>query len=289
MLRAIPQCCVSASLLAACSVLLRTANASPICTSAPTVTCTGPDDYNTTTLSPFGASFITQGSFLNAAVANSSFKLTDNWSFTYAANPIPMSDLTVDTYTAWAVTDDPITDPDGVARARPVAGADAGGANFILSYTPRPNSTDPPTIDFLQMYQQSINGGANQAFIDNAGKSSTPFYIQAGGVGNAFNRWMLDVPYDCENSGTPLANGTNIGPSPTCSGGTDEAVLSANVNFQTLVAVDNGFQNGIHNVLLYGGESWGYTYTNTDIPEPALGPLSGAFLLGLIVLQRRRS
>jgi hypothetical protein len=294
MLRIPRRCLVSASLFLASSLFPFNVNASVIgqATGAPTVSATCPapcDDLNTTTLMPFGPGYITDASFLNAAIANSAFKATDNWNFTFAANPIPKSDLTVSVYTAWAVTNDPIMGPDGIPRARPVMNADAGGANFVLSYTPRPNTTDPPTIDFLQIFQQSFNGGANTTFIDNGGKTTTPFYIQSGNVGNALNRWMLDISYDCENSGTPSANGTNVGPSPTCQGGTDEAVLSASVNFQVLVAVDGGFQNGVHQVVLYGGETWGYTYTNSDIPEPSLGILSGAVLLGLAVLKRYRA
>ena len=283
---------ISASLFVACSLLPINVNASVIgfATGAPTVTATCPspcDDINTTTLMPFGAGYITNASFLMAAIANSSFKATDNWNFTYSNTPIPESDLKVNVYSAWAVTNDPITDPGGTMRARPVMNADAGGANFVITYTPRPNTTDPPTIDFVQMYQQSFNGGANQTFIDNLG-GPTPFYIASGGVGNALNRWMLDISYDCENSRTPSANGTNVGKSPTCQGGVDEAILSASVNFQVLVAVDGGFQNGVHQVVLYGGESWGYTYTNADIPEPSVGMLSGVVLLGLAALKRRR-
>jgi hypothetical protein len=254
------------------------------CTKAPTVTCTGPDDINTTTLKPYDWDYIASASLLNAALANSPFKGADNWKFDYSNVLIPKSDLTVSTYTAWAVTNDAITDPDGHSFTRGVTFADAGGANFILSYKPRPNSSDPPTIDFVQVFQQIDNGGAPVAHVDTA-SSVVPFYIQGGAYGNALERWMLDVPYTCESFPPGAISTTD----PHCESDVDELTLSETRNFQTLVAVDDGLRNGIHHVTLYGGVSWGYTYTNTDTPEPAFGILSGVVLLGFAGLKYHRA
>src|SRR5947207_765175 len=106
---------VSAGLFAAGSLLLTNANAGLIgfvndpCTAAPTVTCIGPDDSNTSTLLPL--SYITDASFLTGAIANSNFKTTDNWKFDFSTNLIPEGDLKVSTYTAWAVNNTPPKDP----------------------------------------------------------------------------------------------------------------------------------------------------------------------------------
>ena len=275
---------VSAGVFAAGSFLLSTANAAPLlpCTAAPIVACVGPDDLNTSVLTPFGPGYITNpASFLAPAIANSPFTLANNWNFLYAVDPIPRSDLKVSTYTAWAVTNTPPTDPDGRAPAPRTTFSDGGGANFILQYTPRPNTTDPPTIDFLQLLQITANGGASQYYIDN-NANTTPLYIQSGFYGNALERWMYDIPWTCEN----LAPGAISGVCPYPAG--DELTLSETDMFQTLVVVDDGFQNGIHNVTLYGGVTWGYSYSNVDIPEPSLGVLSGAILLALGGLKPRR-
>src|SRR4029078_1668040 len=112
----------------------------------------GVDDNNTSTLGPDPAQFITQSSFLVNAAAFSGFN-TDKWIFQKAEKPIPERDLKVAPYSAWVVTHDKVTDPGGNVKVVDVVNKDAGGANFGLTYTPRPNSDDPPEdkITFLQV------------------------------------------------------------------------------------------------------------------------------------------
>jgi hypothetical protein len=281
---------VSAGLFAACCFLIPSANAGlfPLCTGVPIAVCAGPDDLNTSVLTPFPNGYITNpASFLANAVANSPFTMANGWDFIYAPNPIPESDLKVLTYSAWAVFNTAPTDPDGNTPAPRASGCDCGGANFILQYTPRPNSTDPPTIDFLQLLDVTANAGASQYYIDNGDVSTTPLYIQSGGRGNALERWMYDRPWTCENA---APGAIAIAPNCPYSAATDELTLSETDMFQTLVAVDDGFVKGVHEVTIYGGVTWGYSYSNVDTPtpEPSSGFLTGAFLLALAAVTTRR-
>jgi hypothetical protein len=263
------------------SVTLWSSTASGI-TAAPTATGFGVDDNNTSTLIPFGAQYITASGFLNNAIANSAFN-NANWIFQFVNGTttpfIPPGDLTVNTYSAWVVTNDPVADPGGTLRNRPVNGADGGGANFALTYTPRAASTDPgaASIHFLQIFRESLNGQAATFNLDN-GQAGTPFY-DPGFISNigANSSWMFDISYDCENGLT----GETQNNQPTCMGGMDEVLLSSALDFQVFVAVDN-LADGVHTVNLYGGEAWGYRYSNTDVPEPSTFTLFVAGLVGLL-------
>ena len=251
-------------------------------TAAPTATGFGVDDNNTSTLVPFGAQYTTASGFLNNAIANSAFN-NANWIFQFVNGTttpfIPAGDLTVNTYSAWVVTNDPVADPGGTLRNRPVNGADGGGANFALTYTPRAASTDPgaASIHFLQIFRESLNGQAATFNLDN-GQPGTPFY-DPGFISNigAISSWMFDISYDCENGLT----GETQNRQPTCMGGMDEVLLSSALDFQVFVAVDN-LADGVHTVNLYGGEAWGYRYSNTDVPEPSTFTLFAAGLAGLL-------
>ena len=102
-------------------------------TASPTATGFGVDDNNTSTLVPFGAQYITASGFLNNAIAGSAFN-NANWVFQFVNGTttpfIPAGDLTINLYSAWVVTNNPVADPGGTLRNRPVNGADGGGANF---------------------------------------------------------------------------------------------------------------------------------------------------------------
>ena len=266
-----------------------------------TATGTGVDDINTTTL--IATQYFQTCIYITQGLDTAGFNAANGWQFTYAATPVANGDFTFNTYSAWAVTNTPVADPGGTMRARPVTNADAGGANLALTYTPTA-VTDPTGIHFIQAYfenLQEVTGGTeanptitnvNQILLDNLGQA-TPWYDPGGisSIAAGMNpSWLFDIPYDCENSGTPSANGTNIGMSPTCSGGNDGFLLASSVIFQTFVAKDMGPIAGTgiaHNVILYGGEQWGYNYSNVDTPEPGLGIATALGLFGLVILRRR--
>lgn len=257
-------------------------------TAAPTATGFGVDDNNTSTLVPFGAQYVTASGFLNNAIANSAFN-NANWVFQFVNGTttpfIPVGDLTVNLYSAWVVTNNPVADPGGTLRNRPVNGADGGGANFAVTYAQRADSTDPAanTIHFLQIFRESLNGQAATFHVDNLG-GATPFYDPLGlsSIG-ANSSWMFDISYDCENGDT----GETQNNQPTCVGGVDDTLLSSALDFQVFVAVDN-LVGTVHTVNLYGGEAWGYRYTNADVPEPSTFTLLVVGLAGLFGYGSRR-
>src|SRR5205814_10318336 len=128
-------------------------------TTAPTASGIGVDDSNVSTLTPLGANYITAAMLLNNAIANSPFN-NANWNFSFVNGTtipfVPATDFTVNTYDAWVVTNDPVNDPGGTPRSRPVMNADGGGADWALTYTPRPGTTDPASnsIHVLQTYEE---------------------------------------------------------------------------------------------------------------------------------------
>jgi len=282
-------------------------------TTVPRAAGWGIDDWNVATLKPLD--FITTSAFLAAARANPSYNgaFNDpNWTFDSARSSIPESDLQVGFYNAWAVVNDPVTDPIGTRRARPMytktAKADAGGVDFDLLYTPRSGTDDPGLngILFLQIVQKtecistddSTCGKRISSTKFDTGSNTSPFYRGIGGNGNIQGSpdtaWMLDIPYDCENVlQSARVQGLNTGPAPSClssnpSGDDRFLILSAQVNFETFVATQN-VVNGVHKVTLYGGVSWGFTYTNSDTaPEPAPFVLLGGGLVLAVIGGRRR-
>lgn len=279
--------------------------------STPTVTAWGVDDNNTSTLVPYPAQFYTFCPWVALAQQGSDFA---PWTFTFAGNGnaipnIPQADLTVNIYSAWAAINDPVTDLSGTQRARPMNNnatrADAGGADWELTYVPNAtgaNPLDPTNISFLQVARFRTCDStddltctwSNYTYVfDNGGDTTTPFYVQSGGIGgngitngvggstvtNANAQWMFDIPYlTCENSGTPQSAGIGIGASANCRGGTDGSVLASDVQFQVFVAT-----RAANAVTLYGGLQWGYLYTNTDAPEPSSLALAGAGMAFLAI------
>ena len=253
----------------------------------------GIDDLNSTVLDPSPAAVITASNFLEGALANSAFTVDNGWTFDFTTGDNLTTQLSSpQLYFAWAVTDPQANDFQGNSQGRPITQQDAGGAYFEFQYTPE--GEDPAAnVDFLQVFRQSINGGGWEYFVDNGGGNVTPFYVNSGGVGGSTLKgsgtlgdgadWMLDDSADCEN-GFNARTGTCKPPVLP----NDETVTSATVQFEVFVATDS-VNGGDHTVTLYSGYSWGYNYTNTDTPEPAMGAVCALVLAGFAISRRRRA
>ncbi|MFI5382039.1 MAG: hypothetical protein ACHRHE_22315, partial [Tepidisphaerales bacterium] len=135
-------------------------------------------------------------------------------------------------------------------------------------------------VFFIQAYNESLTGSPYQIYLDN-GRSATPFYDAGGISGTAANggqlannvSWFQDRPLDTEPrlmARVPTAEGAN------------EIDTYSDVQFQVVVAVDNGpiANTAItHNITLYGGLWWGYNYWNNDnvvvtAVDPNVDPLN---------------
>lgn len=280
-------------------------------TAAPTATGFGTDDWNTSTLNPFGASYLTATpNWLGSALPNSAsqnnagwgFNNAAQWTFTFANATVAAATLQSFNYSAWVVSNDGYNLPNGnPAQTYNFANADVGGANYTLNYVPGANdpggansNTALANVHFLQIVQATSNYGNDQTgqvtssvtqyFIDNNGSNATPWYDGNFTFGYAGNndsqKWIDDSPYRCENQG---AGGCNADGTPN--------LLSITWQADTFLAVDTGANaNTQNNVLLYGGRNWGFMYTDTDAPEPsALWTAALGLNLLIIGVRRRRS
>jgi len=215
----------------------------------------------------------------------------NSYNFVYAQNypggalaNIPDSDFTVSQYAAWVINNNDTTNfvsgpdqtlPPVVANnkhSRKLTNQDAGGANIVISYNPRASSNDPTNINFLQAYQLNTNGaGFNAGKMDNGGGTNPPSYNGSGGISGTGTTdqsgtsplitssttagWIVDIPYTPEEGyGAPA----------------DDTINSETDNFVTFITGTkvNAADGKTYNVL-YGGISWGYTFTTVDAPEPA--------------------
>ena len=253
-----------------------------------TVTANGPDDSNTSTLNPspiipVGAgTTVPQCPWINAGLANAGYVASNGWNITWASSiPFLQPDLSIKTYNAWAVNSGDVTGLNGTVYSRYVTNQDAGGANFQLQYTPQ--AGDPTNnLHWIQAFQESFNGGPTNISLDNdmrAWTNGTPFYDTLGvaGMGTLSNNasWMLDIPYDFEAA--------TYGGLP----GGEESLTNSDVQFQVVLASDD-FSNGVHKVAIYGGDWWGYKYSNFDVvPEPSSLALLSIGVLVLIGIRRR--
>jgi hypothetical protein len=288
-----------ASVTLAGALLSGTAGAT---TMAPTAQGWGQDDWNISTIFP--NSYQTYCSWVLNGLSTAGFTPANGWNFAFAgfgpaaAIPnIPASDFTIDYYKAWVVTHDPI--PGNVTSGNRASGTDAiknqdaGGADFVLTYAPRPNTSDPAAVHFIQAFVETQTGANpiknTTGKLDAPPNSPTPYYdlfSTGGAIGTS--TWMRDIPYACE-SGRAFAR-IGCDPDPA----RDEFILSRSDTFQTFVVsantVDLSASGGSpYTHILYGGEQWGYTYTNSDTaPEPSFGLLMGGVLLAFICVKRRK-
>jgi hypothetical protein len=279
----------------------------------PSVTAFGRDDWNTSTLNPYGVSYLTPGSpdlmvgdstWIQLAQRGSPFA---GWIFGFAdgksANLIPNTDLKVNIYSAWVVINDPVTALDGIPHARPMhdeqTKADAGGADFELTYTPNAmlflSPTDPTPVHFLQIVRTRSCISRDDLTcewtdysyrFDNLGRD-TPFYDVVssfkGTIKGTNSQWMFDNPYSCEDPGSDR-RGVHESSSMNCISPSDKpadgGTLKEEKQFQTFVATysDNNIL-GVPDVTLYGGVEWGYIYTNQDRQRLSSAPEPGGFAL----------
>jgi len=221
----------------------------------------------------------------------------------HGLSPISSTDFSLDVYKPWVVNNNPLANsilaPNGINYNRGVFQQDAGGADFLLRYTPIVPS-DPTTINFIQVYVESDNGaGFGQPQLDNFGSPTNPYYNQGGhaaGVGTTYGvspliippgpgnyAWLADIPYRCENGPPPYIN------APNCQLGADDTILSHVQTFQTWIEAPTDIDGTSYNVL-YGGIQWGYEYLNYDItsPEPSTIVLLAAGLAPVVAKVYRR-
>jgi hypothetical protein len=250
-------------------------------TATPFVEAWGFDDNNASFLNPFLARYVLTCPWLDPALPNSATADNVGWDFSDPAkwrfrfgtnvpgpNTVGAGPLQSFVYSAWVVNNDPYNLPTG-AQATPVnATGDVGGANFTLLYVPGANdpggansATTLANVHFFQFirtittFQDEPRGAPNTVtryFVDNNGSRTTPFYdlVFSSGLSgpNNVNKWIDDTPFRCENQ--------------------DNAI------------------NTQHDVILFGGRWWGFTYTNADVPESSPLTLAG---IGLCLIAIRRS
>jgi hypothetical protein len=235
----------------------------------------GVDDWNTSTLIPNTVNggnntpAIYNGACPWITTAMNAFCNTYTASYQWA-NPFAnlASDLTVSDYAAWVVNPNANGNVNGFNLVNRASG-DKGGATFGLTYTPK--AGDPTSVIFIQAYQEilyGLNGNFNtpttNVKLDNGG-IGLPQYGGASSYTAGVSK-MADRPFDSELDNAQFPEGYNT-----------------DVQFQTVVAVDNGKAlNGDENYTLYQySEWWGYQYSNTDL---APVPEASTFLAGALML-----
>jgi hypothetical protein len=265
-----------------------------------TVSAAGPDF--TDTASTINVNFFSSCYFITNGIAAQDF---GDMNFVFAGqgvasgiSGISPSDFTISQYIPWVVdnnsTTNNISGP-AVVKNKPlnsnrnVTDEDAGGCDIVISYTPE-GADDPESVNFLQAYIDSVNGGAfTTGTIDNNDTADEPFYNQifTAGTGTSLETgtsplesdedtpaWELDIPYSAE-AGDPESDAPGYVPG--------NPIYSETVTFQTFISAEQEIDGEDYNVL-YGGVQWGYTYS---VPEPST-LLGLGTLIGVSCLRRRR-
>ena len=243
------------------------------------------EDFNQSTLKALSAARLPDAGKLQAFMNTTPFSAAHGW--TYQTAPAASSlqkNLKVNDYFAWVVNSPDVVSPlhPLVTTNADVVDSDGGGAVFDFTYTAGRLDPGPTHLHFLQIYSESLNGGAIGFHLDNGDEAAAPFYDPHGASDHdAHSLWFGDEPFDCESY--PCSN-------------TDSAVLfedsSADLVFNSYLVGDSVDPvTGNHTVTLFGGYQWGYDYFNRDLgaPEPATWAilLLGFGLVGSRLRRRR--
>jgi hypothetical protein len=264
-----------------------------------TVSGAGPDFTDTATT--INVSYFTSCYFISNGIEAQDF---EDMNFVFAGqgvasgiSSISPSDFTISQYIPWVVNNNKTTNNisgPAVVGTKPmnsnrgVTNEDSGGCDIVISYTP--GMGDPTSVNFLQAYVDSVNGGAfTTGTIDNNDTADEPFYNQVftAGTGTTLETgtsplesdadtpaWELDIPYSSE-AGDPESDAPGYVPG--------NPIYSETVIFQTFISGEDEIDGEDYNVL-YGGVQWGYTYS---VPEPSSFVGVGV-LIGAGSLRRRR-
>jgi hypothetical protein len=236
-----------------------------------------PDDYNCAEIHPDPAGDAPAGVVGTIMDSFTQFTQAKGWHFPSGARDLS-SDLKVNEYYAWVVNSPDIVSPSLNVINVGKKNLDVGGAVFSMTYTPKEG--DPPAnkVHFLQIYSQSLDGGPLTYHVDNIDmndvESPSPFYDQVPGTPverTAATAWFADEPFECENN-------------KVC---TDEGKEHHFAEFQFgvyLAVDDNDGISAVHNVTVYAGKEWGYSYGTLDAPEGPAAVLTGAGLIGWLIL-----
>jgi len=192
----------------------------------------------------------------------------------------------------WVVRRPATTQPNGLGYPAIPGPQDNGGQVVYVSYAPTAAqlAAGAPAVGsvlWLQAYSVTSNmpiltwNGSNSQLLDNgalpwnnARNQATPWYPTAGNL-PAGTSAMADAPVITEPEPvSPLGDGP----------------FTYNDQFQTFIATDTPNFNGFDNyVTIYGGVSWGFSFTSVDpAPEPSAMCFAGTALLSFLVFRRRR-